>query len=199
MPLPPTTQQTERSAEILGLIRAAFARKGFDGASMNDLAREAGMSAGNFYRYFPSKTAIVEALVAQDIEEIRAKFQAVIDAPDRLAALRAGIAEHLDTMEVDDCRLMAEISAAALRQSDVASACAQMEETVAALLLEVFTLVSGLDRDECRARYGAHARYIVLVIRGFGQRSDLSPDPVLTALIRRGIDRVIDDIPVAGG
>ena len=52
-----------REAEILAAIRRAFAAKGFDGASMQYLAREAGMSVGNFYRYFPSKAAMVEAMI----------------------------------------------------------------------------------------------------------------------------------------
>ena len=43
-----------RSAMILASVRRAFTEKGFDGASMQDLAREAGMSVGHFYRYFPS-------------------------------------------------------------------------------------------------------------------------------------------------
>ena len=55
----PAPAAEERSHEILASIRQAFAEKGFDGASMQDLARAAGMSVGNFYRYFPSKAAIV--------------------------------------------------------------------------------------------------------------------------------------------
>ena len=41
-PIPPAE---ERSLEILASIRRAFAEKGFDGASMQDLARAAGMRA----------------------------------------------------------------------------------------------------------------------------------------------------------
>ena len=183
-----------RSAGILISIRGAFAARGFEGTSMNDLARAAGMSVGNFYRYFPSKSAIVEALVAQDIADIEAQFQVVLAAPDKMAALRIGIARYLDEMEPDDCRLTAEISATALRQSEISSACQRMEEAVAALLLEAFALISGLTPEACRETWGSHARYIVLVIRGFGQRSDLTPAPVLTALILRGINEVLDDI-----
>ena len=51
----------QRSVEILEGVRRAFSEKGFDGASMQDLARACGMSVGNFYRYFPSKAAIVAA------------------------------------------------------------------------------------------------------------------------------------------
>lgn len=39
---------------------------------MQDLARAAGMSVGNFYRYFPSKAAIVQAMCGYDLAEIGA-------------------------------------------------------------------------------------------------------------------------------
>ncbi|SEB98149.1 TetR/AcrR family transcriptional regulator [Rhodobacter sp. 24-YEA-8] len=186
-----------RTAGILTAIRSTFAAKGFDGTSMNDLARAAGMSVGNFYRYFPSKTAIVEALVAQDVDEVRVQFQAILAAPDKMAALRAGIAQHLEETGPDDCRLAAEISASALRQSEISTTCQRMEETVCDMLLEVFAAVSGLSPETCRARFSSQARFVVLVLRGYGQRSDLSPDPMLSQLIRRSIDQILDDIPLA--
>ena len=58
----PVPAHDSRIAEILALVRKAFVEKGFDGASMQDLARSVGMSVGNFYRYFPSKAAIVQSL-----------------------------------------------------------------------------------------------------------------------------------------
>lgn len=78
MPEPPALPVlTDRSADILNRIRSAFAEKGFDGASMQDLARAAGMSVGNFYRYFPSKDAIIAAMAAYDMAEMEADFAAV--------------------------------------------------------------------------------------------------------------------------
>ncbi len=68
---------------ILVQARHAFVEKGFDGASMQDLARAAGMSAGNFYRYFPSKAALVEALVNRDLEEVEREFAEVWPRPDQ--------------------------------------------------------------------------------------------------------------------
>lgn len=57
-----------------------FADKGFAGATMQDIAREAGLSAGAIYRYFPSKEALIEALSAEQaarnaeiVESIRSK------------------------------------------------------------------------------------------------------------------------------
>ena len=57
----PKTDQ--KVAEILSRLRDTFAEKGFDGASMQDLARAAGMSVGNFYRYFPSKSDIIAQMI----------------------------------------------------------------------------------------------------------------------------------------
>ena len=71
-----------RVAEILGSARVAFAEKGFDGASMQDLAKSVGMSVGNFYRYFPSKAAIVEAIVMGDLADMDRDFKAIITSDD---------------------------------------------------------------------------------------------------------------------
>ena len=66
----------------------AFAEKGFDGASMQDLARAAGMSVGNFYRYFASKAAIVQALIALDLEEMARDFLPIFASDDPIATMR---------------------------------------------------------------------------------------------------------------
>lgn len=54
----PDPKNDQKVAEILSRLRDTFAEKGFDGASMQDLARAAGMSVGNFYRYFPSNLTL---------------------------------------------------------------------------------------------------------------------------------------------
>ena len=41
-------QQQDEMRQLLEGVRQAFAEKGFDGASMLDLARACGMSVGNF-------------------------------------------------------------------------------------------------------------------------------------------------------
>jgi len=48
----------ERRAQLLSAARKVFADKGLAGASTRDIAREAGVSEGLLYRYFPSKTAL---------------------------------------------------------------------------------------------------------------------------------------------
>ena len=83
-----------RSHEILASIRQAFAEKGFDGASMQDLARAAGMSVGNFYRYFPSKAAIVQAMCGYDLAEIQGEFAEIQTSDTPMICLRDRILTH---------------------------------------------------------------------------------------------------------
>jgi AcrR family transcriptional regulator len=67
-----------------------FIQKGFTGASMQDIAHEAGLSAGNIYRYFVSKEALIAAVAEDCQEKTQAFFEAEARAaPSALAAVRA--------------------------------------------------------------------------------------------------------------
>lgn len=58
-------QDNAKRRQILEGAREAFLAQGFDGASMNDVARVAGVSKGTLYVYFPSKEALFVALVRE--------------------------------------------------------------------------------------------------------------------------------------
>ena len=55
------------SGKILEAARRVFARKGL-GATISDIATEAGVSQGLAYRYFPSKEAIFHTLLRQMLQ-----------------------------------------------------------------------------------------------------------------------------------
>src|SRR3954471_12703655 len=57
-----TDAREAQQQRILSAAMACFARSGFHKASMQDICAEAGMSAGNLYRYFRSKEAIIAAI-----------------------------------------------------------------------------------------------------------------------------------------
>ena len=46
--------------------KQCFLAQGFDGASMNDIVKAAGVSKGTVYAYFPSKEKLFEALIFRD-------------------------------------------------------------------------------------------------------------------------------------
>jgi AcrR family transcriptional regulator len=185
-----------RVDEILVLARHAFVEKGFDGASMQDLARAAGMSAGNFYRYFNSKAAIVEALVTRDLEEVEREFAQVVGSPDPIAALRAVLCRRLAADCDQDFPLWAEIMAAAARKPEIALACDRLERDVEDKVVRVLSVGCGLPPAEGAARFAAPARLILLLLRGAAMQSRIasSVDTALNHLILVTIDRLIDEV-----
>ncbi|GHC61217.1 TetR/AcrR family transcriptional regulator [Neogemmobacter tilapiae] len=196
------TPADARSAEILQSIRKMFADKGFDGASMQDLARAAGMSVGNFYRYFPSKAAIVEALVMYDVKDVSREFEKVMEAPDPLAAVRFALEEHVRGHLCDediDAPLWAEMSAAAMRKVEIATAMHRMEDEIKNYFFRVFAKVTGLSVEECAARFNAHVLFMMLMIKGSAMvcPPSLRTEPGLQALIMRAVDDVLADISAA--
>jgi AcrR family transcriptional regulator len=195
--LRPTTDT--RVAEILGSARAAFVEKGFDGASMQDLAKSVGMSVGNFYRYFPSKAAIVEAIVMGDLAEIDRDFKAIIDSDDPMLNLRAAIKQHMSdhgNCGDDDGRLWAEITAAALRKPEIGALTERMERGITGYLCSVFAQVTGLTPEQAEARYAAHARLLVMLVKAAGMESPATgpAHSELMMLVHRIIDRTLDEI-----
>lgn len=189
-----------RSAEILGSIRRTFAEKGFDGASMQDLARAAGMSVGNFYRYFPSKAAMIEAIITRDLLEIEQDFSTILNSPDPMARLREKISQRIANDECpNDGSLWAEITAAALRKPEIASTVARMENEIQGYLTAVFARATGLGHPEAQERFGAHAALLMMMVTGSAiQRAEGRSDQThLIALILRTIDRTLDEISQA--
>jgi AcrR family transcriptional regulator len=64
----------ERRAAILDAALRVWGRRGFDGTSVAEVAREAGLTKGTLYLYFPSKQALLEAALRRhslrpDVEE----------------------------------------------------------------------------------------------------------------------------------
>ena len=189
-----------RTAEILALVRVAFAEKGFDGASMQDLARAAGMSVGNFYRYFPSKAAIVQGLIDQDLAEMEADFLTVLQSPAPMEGLRGLMQARLDDHRTrEDGQLWAEITAAAQRKPEIGQAACDMENQIAAYLNRIFAAETGLSETEITARFPAHAAFAITL---FKSAAMLPPtvEPIrndLIALIQRAIDTTMSDILAA--
>lgn len=187
-----------RSALILASVRRAFMEKGFDGASMQDLAREAGMSVGNFYRYFPSKAAIVEAIITGDLTELEHDFSAILGSADPMQSLRDTIKQHVaDSLCDGEGQLWAEITAAAMRKPDIATIVGRMEIGLTHYLTTVFSITSGLTLDETVEQFAGHASLVVLMVKASAmqacatgkQRADL------TALVLRTINQTLDEIP----
>ena len=75
---PPTKPRKHASQErsratVDALIEATariLVREGFDSASTNRIAEQAGVSVGSLYQYFPGKEALVAAVIARHKKEL---------------------------------------------------------------------------------------------------------------------------------
>lgn len=81
----------QKRAEILGAAIRCFTRDGFRGASTTDICAEAGISPGHLYHYFPSKVAIIEAMIDLGLARAAERFEKILAAPDVIEALLADI------------------------------------------------------------------------------------------------------------
>ncbi len=74
----PMRADAKRNYErLVTAARDVFAREG-GGASMEAIAREAGVGAGTLYRHFPKRIDVVEAVYRDDVDELVTVAQSVI-------------------------------------------------------------------------------------------------------------------------
>jgi TetR/AcrR family transcriptional repressor of mexJK operon len=77
-------QPTPKQQEILKVASGYFLEHGFQGTSVNVMAREAGISKESIYRYFSSKEELFEAVIARELAEYKKKLQFLDVQPDSL-------------------------------------------------------------------------------------------------------------------
>lgn len=65
-PTPDGVEDSAKRQQIVEGARDIFLTQGFDAASMNDIARAAGVSKGTLYVYFKDKVALFEAIVSDE-------------------------------------------------------------------------------------------------------------------------------------
>jgi AcrR family transcriptional regulator len=85
-------QAEARREQILAVALDVFAEKGVTGSTVRDIAREAGITEGLIYHYFPSKSALVEAVIERNNlnPEILRLLGEVQGVPVREALVRLG-------------------------------------------------------------------------------------------------------------
>jgi len=110
-----------RRKQVLDAAAACFGRSGFHGASMAEISKAAGMSAGHIYNYFDSKDAIIAAFVEQNVERVSQLMTDLGQQADPLQSMvddaPRHVREHLDPATWP---LALEISAEAARNPKIA-------------------------------------------------------------------------------
>jgi AcrR family transcriptional regulator len=72
--------------QLVEQARMAFAASGVD-ASLDEIARRAGVASGTLYRHFPTRLDLIEAVLAEQIAELTGLGRELLTAEDELGAL----------------------------------------------------------------------------------------------------------------
>ena len=165
-----------RRQQILDAACDRVRQSGFHGASMAEIAKAAGLSVGQIYRYFENKEAIIAAIVAQDLAEMREKFAEMEREP---GTLLDALEQHLPD-GVDKCfdpqrgALVLEVLAEAARNPKVAAmvrAADRQERALAQGLLDRSRKPEWSD-----AEFEARCETVGLIFDGLIMRAVNHPD-----------------------
>lgn len=120
---------------------------------MAEIAQAAGLSVGQIYRYFQNKEAIMAAIVARDIAEIRGRFSELQGEPEALreAIIAKSVAVLDELYDPARAALRLEVAAEAARNPAVATivqaADAEEREIKSALLKRLLPHCDERDRQ----------------------------------------------------
>ena len=173
-PVRPTPEA--RRQQILDAACDCVRQAGFHGASMAEIAKTAGLSVGQIYRYFENKEAIIAAIVAQDLAEMREKFAEMESQPgDLVDAMTAHLPEAVDKcFDGGRAALTLEVLAVAARNPKVAAIVRAADEQERAFARKML--------DRCRrpewseAEFQARCEAVGMLFDGMIMRAVNHPD-----------------------
>src|SRR5271170_5378625 len=94
-PRKPRIDAVRNRDRVLEVAKEAFTRSGAD-ASLDDIAKRAGVGAGTLYRHFPSREALIEAVYRSEVAKLAAAEQNFAETMLPIDALRAWMLLFVD-------------------------------------------------------------------------------------------------------
>ncbi len=94
------TQADQTRRRIADVAESLFRSMGYQKTAVADIARELGMSPANVYRYFPSKSAINEAIADRLLDGLASTGEAIAAGPGSAEARLFALAEHFRASEI---------------------------------------------------------------------------------------------------
>lgn len=185
---PRRAPDAERRERILEAAERAFAAHGFHAATMQHVAEAAGMSAGNLYRTFPSKEAIVQGLCERDQQERIESFARLLEIEDVFVAIAEGLREHVALRPRRKLTLMVEIWAEAARNPAIAALARAIDADVHHKLESVVRLAQERGEAEPGLEPAAVADFFFTYVNGLLKRLALEPDLDAEAEAARAAD-----------
>jgi AcrR family transcriptional regulator len=95
VPRKPRTDARQNRERILEVAKEAFTRSGVD-ASLDEIAKQAGVGPGTLYRHFPTRDALIEAVYHTEVEKLAAAQRELSAKLPPVEALRAWMMLFVD-------------------------------------------------------------------------------------------------------
>src|SRR6201981_2247874 len=91
----PRADAQQNRERILEVAKEAFTRSGAN-ASLDDIAKQAGVGAGTLYRHFPTRDALIEAVYRSEVEKLAAAERKFTETMPPIDALRTWMLLFVD-------------------------------------------------------------------------------------------------------
>lgn len=167
----------ENRDRILQAAQACFVRKGFHSTTMQDICREADMSAGNIYRYFDSKEKIIEAFAEEELQWMSIAITDVPSSGDLRGAIVDTAFWTAATLTQDGrAELNAELFAEAGRNPRINTIYSKFYRQLVKKICKTLEVIESSDR-----LYPVHdkthiAKIIIALVDGLVMNKIISPD-----------------------
>ncbi len=93
----PRTDAQRNRERILEVAKQAFTRSGAN-ASLDDIAKDAGVGPGTLYRHFPTREELLKAVYRTELEKLAAAEQKLAETMPPIEALRAWLLLFVDAV-----------------------------------------------------------------------------------------------------
>lgn len=174
-----------RRQQVLDAAAECFRHYGFHGASIAQISKQAGMSAGHIYHFFANKEAIIEAIVQRKVEhmlELAARFEAEADVIGAMIDnVELGLAEKTDPEFVG---LWLEVLAEAARNPEIARIVQAADQTMRARLTCLETTARQARGIESSIKPDAVAEVVMALFEGLANRTVQNPNLDKAELIK---------------
>jgi AcrR family transcriptional regulator len=131
----PMRADAQRNNErLVAAARAVFAQQG-GGASMEAIAKEAGVGVGTLYRHFPKRIDVVEAVYREDVDELVTAAKSLVATEAPAAALSAWLAAFVRYASAKR-RFLNELHEAFEKNPELRSECRDRIEGAIGIVLE---------------------------------------------------------------
>lgn len=194
---PPDTPQRRRRGRkrrmqpaILSAATQLFARKGFEQATMDEVAAAAGVQKATLYAYFDGKSALVDAVIDKLLQELPVLRQADDTVPLREQLVDVGL--QLQELAAHSATVSLILGFAGRRLSAKQSAAWQKRHE------EFERFLAGLLKHHCDCEHPRRvAQLFLLLVAGDLRQESVTEHIVDTPRIQSAVDLILRAYPPA--